>query len=114
MGTGFSLGLLRKSGRISDGWVCDGRTGDGEAAEGGQAAVPRLFYAFMEAPEEVLSAAERLVRPGDRDGLFAADDVVAAGRDRHTLMKNPKLPAREVAEQRGVHRATLHRALGFP
>ncbi len=27
-------------------------------------------------------------------------------------MANPKLPARQVAEQLGVHRSTLHRALG--
>ena len=63
-----------------------------------------------------------LVRERTRAGVAAARDRGARlGRPRaltphqveiaRTLMTNPKLSARQVAEQLGVHRATLYRSL---
>jgi len=63
-----------------------------------------------------------LVRERTRAGLAAARDRgVKLGRPRalgaeqiemaRTLMANPRLSARQVAEQLGVHRATLYRSL---
>ena len=63
-----------------------------------------------------------LIRERTRAGLAAARDRgVKLGRPKalgpeqvemaRTLMANPRLSARQVAEQLGVHRATLYRSL---
>ena len=66
-----------------------------------------------------------LLRERTRAGVAAARDRGARlGRPRaltpqqvemaRTLMANPKLSSRQVAEQLGVHRATLYRSLASP
>ena len=52
------------------------------------------------------AARSRGVRPG-RPRRLGPDQIEIA----RTLLANPKLPARQVAAQLGVHRATLYRAL---
>ena len=75
-----------------------------------------VFGALAEFEQDV-------ARERTRAGLAAARDRGAKlGRPRalrpeqvemaRTMMANPKLSARQVAEQLGVHRATLYRSLG--